>query len=78
MKEVENDCQQLSDECRKVLPFDQCIRASLQFNQGGSGNREPPLNHELNYTMGKVTIPSFDGSSQMYTSAWLQKLSVYF
>ena len=28
--------------------------------------------------MGNVTIPSFDGSSQMSTSAWLQKLSLYF
>ena len=28
--------------------------------------------------MGKVSIPSFDGSSQMSASAWLQKLSVYF
>ena len=28
--------------------------------------------------MESVTIPSFDGSSQMYSSAWLQKLSVYF
>ena len=39
---------------------------------------EPPINQGLKYTMGKVTIPSFDGSSQMYASAWLQKLSVYF
>ena len=28
--------------------------------------------------MGKVTIPSFDGSSQMSASAWLQKSSVYY
>ena len=28
--------------------------------------------------MGKLTILSFDGSSQMLASAWLQKLSVYF
>ena len=28
--------------------------------------------------MGKLTVPSFDGSSQMSSSAWLQKLSVYF
>ena len=28
--------------------------------------------------MGEVTIPSFDGSSQIYASAWLQKISVYF
>ena len=78
MREAANDCQQLSDECRKVLPFDQFIRASLQFKQGVSGNREPPLDHELRYTIGKVNIPSFDGSSQMSISAWLQKLSVYF
>ena len=28
--------------------------------------------------MGKITIPSFDSSSQMSASAWLQKLSIYF
>ena len=28
--------------------------------------------------MVKVSIPSFDGSSKMSYSAWLQKLSVYF
>ena len=39
---------------------------------------ETPLNQELNYTMGKVTIHSFDGSSQISASAWLKKLSVYF
>ena len=78
MREASNDWQQLSDECRKLLPFDQCIRVSLQFKKGGSGNRSPPINHELKYTMGKLTIPSFYGSSQMYASAWLQKLGVYF
>ena len=76
--EATNDWQQLSDECREILPFDQFIRASLQFKKGGSGNREPPINHELKYTMGKVTIPFFDGSSQIPTSTWLHKLSVYF
>ena len=78
MREATNDWQELSDECRKVLPFDKFIWASLQFKQGGSGNMEPNLNHELKYTMGKVTIPLFDGSSQMSASVWLQKLSVYF
>ena len=28
--------------------------------------------------MGKLTIPSFDGSSQISTSAWLKKISVCF
>ena len=78
MGEAANDWHQLSDECRKAPPFDQFIRASLQFKQGGNGNREPPIDNELNYTMGKVTIPSFYISSQMFASAWLQKLSVYF
>ena len=78
MREATNDWQQLSDECRKVLPFNQFIIASLQFKQGGNGNMTPHFNHELNNTMGKVTIPSSNGSPQMYASAWLQKLSVYF
>ena len=43
VREATNDWQQLSDECRKVLPFDQFIMNSLQFKQGRSGNREPPL-----------------------------------
>ena len=42
------------------------------------GKREYHINHEVKYKMRKVTIPSFDGSSQMFASAWLQKLSVYF
>ena len=36
VREETNDWQQLSDECRKVLPFDQFIKASLQFKQGGN------------------------------------------
>ena len=62
----------------KVLPFDQFIRASLQFTHGGSGNKTPLLKKELKHTIGKATITSFYGSSQMYASSWLQKLSVYF
>ena len=77
LREAPNDWKQLSEECRKVLPFDQFIRASLQVKQGGNGNRVSHINHELKYTMGKVTIHSFYSSSQMSASAWLQKLSVY-
>ena len=32
----------------------------------------------MKYTIIKVTIPSFTGSSQMSSSAWIQKLDVYF
>ena len=44
VREAANGWQQLSDECRKVLPFDQFIRASLQFKKAGSGNRQPHIN----------------------------------
>ena len=47
VREASNDWKQLSDKFRKVLPFNKFIRASLQFKQGGNGNRKPPLNHEL-------------------------------
>ena len=77
LREATNYWQQISDGCRKVFPFDHFIMASLQFKRG-SGNREPPLNHELKYTMGKVTIPFFYCSSQMFASDWFQKLTVYF
>ena len=46
VREASNDWHQLSDECMKFLPFDQFIRASIQFKKGGNGNRKPPLNHE--------------------------------
>ena len=78
VRDAANDWQELSDECRKVLPFDLFIKASLQLKQGENRNMESHINHELKYTMGKVAIPSFDGSPQMFASAWLQKLSVYF
>ena len=53
VRDAANDWQQVSDECRKVLPFDKFIKASLQFKQGGNGNRESHINHELKYSMGK-------------------------
>ena len=54
------------------------MRAFLQFKKGENGSREPPINHGLKYTMGKVTIPSFYYFSQISSNAWLQKSSVYF
>ena len=78
MKEEVDEWQQLSEECRKTLPFDQCFKVSSKLKYGGNEDRTPFLNKELKYTIGKVTIPSFDGSSQMYASAWIQKLDVYF
>ena len=44
VREVANEWQQLSEECRKVLPFDHFIRDSLQGKQGGNENRAYPIN----------------------------------
>ena len=35
-------------------------------------------NSELQCTLGKVTIPNFDGSSKCTARAWVQKLDIYF
>jgi hypothetical protein len=35
-------------------------------------------NFELHHTLGKVTIPSFDGGSKCYVRSWVQKLNSYF
>ena len=33
---------------------------------------------ELNYSIGKLPLPNFDGSSQSYANTLVQKLDVYF
>ena len=33
---------------------------------------------EFNCAIGKVTLPTFDGSSQSSANTWVQKLDVYF
>ena len=35
-------------------------------------------NKELNCDIGKVPLPTFDGSSQSSANTWVQKLDVYF
>jgi hypothetical protein len=35
-------------------------------------------NFELQCTLGKVTIPSFDGGSKCSERSWVQKLDTYF
>ena len=60
------------------MPFDQFFKVSRKLESRINGGRKPFLNHEWNSTIGKVTLPSFYGSSQMSSSSWIQKLDVYF
>ena len=41
-------------------------------------NKSLNQNKELNCAIGKVLIPTFDGSSQSSANTWVQKLDVYF
>ena len=47
-------------------------------NRPRGGNRNFNINYELKCMMGKLTIPSFDGSSKSIARAWFQKLDTYF
>jgi hypothetical protein len=47
-----------------------------QKNRPRGAKRTP--NHELQKTLGKVTIPNFDGSSKCSARTWVQKLDTYF
>ena len=41
-------------------------------------NRGPTPNYELQRTVGKLTLPYFDGTSKCTAQAWVQKLDTYF
>ena len=41
-------------------------------------NKSLHQNKELNCSIGKVPLPTFDGSSQSSANTWVQKLDVYF
>jgi hypothetical protein len=47
-----------------------------QKNRPRGAKRTP--NHEFQKTLGKVTIPNFDGSSKCLARTWVQKLDTYF
>jgi len=52
-----------------------CNLKSRNRPRGGNKNFN---NYELQRTMGKLTIPNFDGSSKSTARAWVQKLDTYF
>ena len=42
------------------------------------GIRIPTQNFELHRTVGKISLPYFDGSAKCTTNSWVQKLDTYF
>ena len=47
-------------------------------NKKEENNKSVHQNKELTCSIGKVTLPNFDGSSQSFANTWVQKLDVYF
>ena len=42
------------------------------------GNRIPTQKFELQRTIGKISLPYFDGSTKCIANSWVQKLDTYF
>jgi hypothetical protein len=47
-------------------------------NQPRGPMKDMTHNFELQYTIGKVIIPNFDGGSKCFARSWVQKLNTYF
>jgi len=63
------------------------LRAAMSFskfcnfkgkNKPRGFYRTPTPNFELQRTIGKITLPTFDRTSKCTTRAWVQKLDTYF
>ena len=67
----------LGDDFHSAMSFAEFCNMKSR-NKPRGGNRNFNNNYELQRTMGKLTIPSFDGSSKSTARAWVQKLDIYF
>jgi len=67
--------RRLGNDVQAVISFTDFCHLK-QKNRPRGAKRTP--NHELQKTLGKVTIPNFDGSSKCSTRTWVQKLDTYF
>ena len=48
-------------------------RPRHQYRDGGFTH-----NHDQHHSMGRLFLPNFDGSSNFYAKAWVEKLDIYF
>ena len=62
--------QSLSEECRRALPFQYLCETQFRGNLRGAA-RNPYHNYELNNSIGKTTLPYFDGTSNCSVSSWI-------
>jgi hypothetical protein len=69
--------RRLGDDFQAAMSFHDFFHLkSKNMPRGAKGTMSQ--NTELQRTLGKVTIPNFDGSSKCTARAWVQKLDTYF
>ena len=67
----------LNEECRRHLAFKEFCDLRYKTNTRGSF-RNHNQNYELKNSIGKTSLPYFDGSSKCTFSSWIRKLDTYF
>jgi hypothetical protein len=67
----------LGDDFHSAMSFAEFCNIKSR-NRPKGFNRAFNQNFELQRTLGKLTIPNFDGSSSCTARAWVQKLDTYF
>ena len=72
---ITKEWAKLDEECRRSITFEQYFTMENKL-KNKEDNKSLHKNKELNYAIGKVPLPTFDGSSQSSAKTWVQKLDV--
>ena len=74
---MEKEWDKLDEDCKQSVPFDQYFLVANKIKKK-EDNRYIYQQKELNCSIGKFPLPTFDGSSQIFANTWVQKLDVSF
>jgi hypothetical protein len=69
--------RRLGDDFHSAMSFAEFCNLKCR-NRPRGAMKEMTQNFELQRTLGKVTIPNFDGTSKCSARSWVQKLDTYF
>ena len=67
----------LDEDCKRSVPFDQYFLTANEL-KNKEDNKSLYKNKYFNFSISKVPLPTFYGSSQSSNNTWVQKLDVYF
>ena len=69
---ITKEWAKLDEECRRSITFEQYFTMENKLKKK-EDNNSLHQNKELNCAIGKVPLPTFDGSSQSSANTWLRK-----